>query len=219
MRCALPRDRRNALRPHAHAADPVAHRLLAVRHRQGRQAPRSSRTAGRAALGWTDAATPMRHAVSARPVFVATIRRRSCWPLCIESPRWPSGGRSAPTKVPSTTRICTRTSTSSCSASTGVTPAAKAWCSTECSSVPFGTHRCATQTLARAIDRARGHPSLRPRAGYTDEPGARDRRSPTAVRANGEPWTVPSPHGGSRANAGSSAAVVCEDTTLPSPTG
>lgn len=32
----LLRHRRNDLRPHAHAADPVVHRLLAVRHRQGR---------------------------------------------------------------------------------------------------------------------------------------------------------------------------------------
>jgi hypothetical protein len=30
--------------------------------------------------------------------------------------------------------------------------------------VPFGTHRCATQTLARAIDRARGHRRHPPRA-------------------------------------------------------
>jgi len=36
VRCALLRHRRNDLRPHTHAPDPVVHRLLAVRHRQGR---------------------------------------------------------------------------------------------------------------------------------------------------------------------------------------
>jgi hypothetical protein len=50
--------------------------------------------------------------------------------------------------------------------------------------------RCATQTVSRAIDRARGHPGP-VLARYTDTPGARERRSPMAVRSNGEPWGIP----------------------------
>ena len=105
---------------------------------------------------------PMKRAVSALAGAAAMSRLRSCCPPCTESPRWPRGGFSVHTKVPSNTRTCTTTSVSSCSASSGVTPAAGAWCSTEHASLPFGTLPYATQTSPQAIGRAmrhRRHPS------------------------------------------------------------
>jgi len=44
--------------------------------------------------------TPMKRAVSARPGFEAMRRLRSCCLPSIELLHWPSGGLSAPTKVP-----------------------------------------------------------------------------------------------------------------------
>ena len=125
------------------------------------QAPPSSRTAGKATLDWTDTATPMKRAVSARPGVAAMSRLRSCCPPFTELPGWPRGGFSVHTKVPSTTRTCTTTSASSCSALIGVTPAAGEWCSTEYSSLPFGTLPYATQTSPQASGlaiRHRHHP-------------------------------------------------------------
>lgn len=121
------------------------------------QAPQSSRMAGKATVGWTDAATPTKRAASARLGFAGMSSLGSCCPQCIESPRLPRGGFSALTKVRSTTHTCTNTSTSSCSASIGVTPVAGEWCSTECSSLQFGTLPYATQRSPRAIGRARRH--------------------------------------------------------------
>ena len=79
--------------------------------------------------------------------------RSSCSPGRTGSPRWPSGGCSAPTRAPSTKRTCRATWTSSCSASAGATPVAEGWCSTGCSSSPSRTARSATGTSWRAPSR------------------------------------------------------------------
>ena len=85
-------------------------------------------------------------------------RIRRC-PACTESPRWPSGGCSAPTRAPRTTPTCPATSTSSSSASTAAAHEAAAWSSTASSISPSLTSPCATETSCSTRGSPRAHDS------------------------------------------------------------
>src|SRR4051812_8029270 len=105
-----------------------------------RRAPPSSPTAG------SPTARPPPDATSTSGSPAPAGRRPRRCRACTGSPRWPSGGCSAPTRAPRTTPTCPTTSTSSSSASTAAARAAAGWSSTAFSSSPSPMSRCATAT-------------------------------------------------------------------------
>ncbi len=90
----------------------------------------------------------------------------SCCPGCTGSPRWPSGGCSAPIRDRWTTRTCRATWTSSCSASTpalpqprdGVLPGARARRGPRSGALPRHRRRPPAPGSASRAAPGRGHP-------------------------------------------------------------
>jgi hypothetical protein len=121
------------------------------------RARESSPADGRATAASTSWATPMSRAANG-PLAPTGRTPASCSRLSIASPRWPSDGCSAPTRVRSTRRTCRVTSTSTSSPSTDVGLAAEAWSSTGCLSSPSHTHRCAIATWSPTRSRSGRRP-------------------------------------------------------------
>src|SRR6266540_1505592 len=99
----------------------------------------------------------------------------SCCPRCTASPRWSSGGCWVPTRARWRPPTCPATSTSSCSASTVVAPAAEDWCSPGYSSSRSATSRSATTTSSPANGQRRRRPRRRRPAGIRRAWSARQR--------------------------------------------
>src|SRR4051812_6082184 len=146
-----------------------------------RRAPPSSPTAG------SPTARPPPDATSTSGSPAPAGRRPRRCRACTGSPRWPSGGCSAPTRAPRTTPTCPTTSTSSSSASTAAAHAAAGWSSTASSTLPSPMSRCATATWCLTPGPPRAHVN-RPAVAASRRPWTARRRD-----GHGGPPTSPAP--------------------------
>ena len=130
---------------------PPAHRCMGSWSTTSNLARLFSPTHGWATAAWRRLATATSGTASV-PSGSRETTRESCCLACTASLHWPNGGCWVRTREPWTASICRATSTSSCSASTGVTQQqAAVWCSTGCSSRLWCIPRCAT-TSSRSVN-------------------------------------------------------------------
>ncbi len=126
--------------------------------------------------GYRHARLPPRPALSTRRSGPRRGHRRSCFPACTGSRRWPNDGCCPPIKAPSKSITCPNISTSSVSGSTGADRVAAGWCSSGCCNWPSVTILSATASSSRIpCPRRRG-------------------QRPPVAGATRPAWTGPTPH-------------------------